>query len=156
MKKIAIILALCVCVAAAVAAQASRGGTMYVAARTVDLKSSTGFFASKRGSLEYGAQVTVLQINGKWAEVRSAANASLSGWTSTANLSAKRIVAGGTTSASASEVALAGKGFNQEIENAYRSNGSLNYADVDRTETQQVSEEELHGFLIEGHLALGE
>ena len=129
---------------------------MYVAARTTDLKSSTGFFASKKGSLEYGAQVTVLQINGNWAEVRSAANPSVSGWTSTANLSAKRIVAGSTTSASASEVALAGKGFNQEIENAYKSEHSLNYADVDRTEAQRVDEEALRAFLAEGRLAMGE
>ena len=156
MKRLIIIFTLCVCIAAAAAAQASRGGTMYVTSRILDLKSSTGFFARKTGSLEYGTQVTVLQVNGKWAEVRSAANASLSGWTNTANLSAKRVVAGSTTSASASEVALAGKGFNQEIENAYKSDGSLNYADVDRTEAQQVDEETLRSFLVEGRLSMGD
>ena len=156
MKKIIIVLALCVFVLAILPAQAARGGTMYVAARTLDLKSSTGFFASKRGRLDYGAQVTVLQISGKWAEVRSAANSSVSGWTNTANLSVKRVVAGNAVTASSSELALAGKGFNQEIENAYRSEGNLNYADVDRTEAQQVNEEDLHKFLVDGHLLLGE
>ena len=155
-KKIIVMLGLCACISAAVYAQASKGGTMYVAAKTVDLKSSTGFFASKRGSLAYGDQVTVLQINGNWAEVRSSSNSSLSGWTSLANLSAKRIVSANATGASASEVALAGKGFNQEIENTYKSEGKLNYADVDKTEQQQVSTEELYDFLVEGRLSLGD
>ena len=156
MKKLIVMISLCAFAAAVSFAQASKGGTMYVAAKTVDIKSSTGFFASTKGKLEYGAQVTVLQINGKWAEVRSAANASLSGWTALSNLSAKRIVAGSGANASASEVALAGKGFNQEIENAYKSEGKLNYADVDKTEEQKVSTEELYDFLVEGHLSMGD
>jgi hypothetical protein len=65
-------------------------------------------------------------------------------------------VAGSTTSASSSEVALAGKGFNQEVENAYKTNGDLNYADVDRTETLTVNEAELYRFLDEGRLSLGD
>jgi len=144
-------------VASAVQAQAAKGGTMYVAAKSVELKSSTGFFASSKGKLDYGAAVTVLQIKGKWAEVRSAASSSVSGWTATANLSAKRVVSGGSaTSATASEVALAGKGFNQEIENAYKADGHLNYADVDRTEAQKVSMKELQDFIVEGHLSMGD
>ena len=156
MKKIFIVLYLCVLIPVILPAQASRGGTMYVASRTLDLKSSTGFFASTRGRLEYGVQVTVLQVNGDWVEVRSAANSSLAGWTKTANLTARRIVPGGTASVSANEVPLAGKGFNQEIENAYRSKNTLNYADVDRTEAQRVSMEDLKKFLEEGRLSMGE
>jgi hypothetical protein len=148
---------LCCCIASIAAAQVSRGGTLYAAAKSVSLKSSTGFFASTRGTLEYGAQVTVLQVNGKWVEVRSASNPSLSGWTASANLSAKRVVAiGNAGSASASEIGLAGKGFNQEVENAYKSNGTLNYADVDRTEAASVSQDELQKFLAAGHLSTGE
>ncbi|MDR1857918.1 MAG: hypothetical protein LBQ69_00450 [Treponema sp.] len=156
MKKIIAMFCLCACAAAVVSAQASRGGTMYVATKTLNLKSSTGFFASTRGSLDYGAQVTVLQVNGSWVEVRSAAKSSVSGWAKTASLTSRRILEGSTTSATAQEVALAGKGFNQEIENSYRSGGNLNYADVDRTEAQQVGDEELRSFLVEGRLSLGE
>jgi hypothetical protein len=142
--------------AAALQAQAKAGGTMYVAAKSLELKSSTGFFASARGTLAYGAAVTVLQISGKWAEVRSASG-SVSGWTTVANLSAKRVVAGsGTGGATANEVALAGKGFNQEIENAYKAGGALNYADVDRTEAQGVTKQELQNFIVEGRLSQGD
>jgi len=156
MKKILVVLCMGFIVAASAKAQAIRGGTMYVAVKTVELKSSTGFFASARGSLAYGATVTVLQIKGKWAEVRSAANSSVSGWTAVLNLSAKRIVSGATSGATASEVALAGKGFNQEVENAYKAKGSLNYADVDRTEAQKVTKQELQDFIVKGRLFQGD
>jgi hypothetical protein len=157
MKKIVVLFCLCVCVGAVLPAQAIKGGTMYVTAKTIELKSTTGFFASARGTLKYGAAVTVLQIDGRWAEVRSSASgSSVSGWTAVANLSARRIVSGSNTGASTSEMALAGKGFNQEIENAYKSGGRLNYADVDRTETQKVTKQELRNFLVEGRLFQGD
>jgi len=157
MRKVVVVFCMCFCAAAVLQAQAIKGGTMYVAAKSIDLKSSTGFFASSRGKLQYGAAVMVLQINGKWAEVRSSAGSPVSGWTATANLSAKRVIAsgGGATGATANEVALAGKGFNQEIENAYKSDSHLNYADVDITEAQNVSQQELYDFIVEGRLSLG-
>jgi len=160
MRKIIVVTCMFVCVGAVLQAQAIKGGTMYVASKTVELKSSTGFFSSVKGTLQYGAAVTILEINGKWAEVRSAANSSVSGWTTVANLSAKRIVSGsgtgGASGATASEVALAGKGFNQEIENAYKAKGKLNYADVDRTEAQRVTKKELQDFITTGRLYQGD
>ena len=157
MKKIIILCVLCGCIAFTAAAQVSRGGTLYAAAKSVALKASTGFFARTNGTLAYGDQVTVLQVNGKWVQVRSAANSSLSGWTASANFSAKRVTATGSTgSASASEIGLAGKGFNQEVENAYKADGKLNYADVDKTETTSVSLDELQKFLTDGRLSKGD
>ena len=157
MKKILVMLCVGLFVVASAKAQAIKGGTMFVAAKTVELKSSAGFFASAKGTLAYGTLVIIIQIKGKWAEVRSAKNSSVSGWTPLANLSSKRVVpGGGTGGATASEVALAGKGFNQEIENTYKAKGRLNYADVDRTEAQKVSKQELHSFIVEGHLSLGD
>jgi hypothetical protein len=137
------------------AAQVAQGGTLYVAVKTAALKSSTGFFASTRGTLTYGDRVTVLQVSGKFVEVRSA-NSSLTGWTASANMSARQIISGNTNTLSARETALAGKGFNQEVENAYKAKGSLNYADVDRVEAITVTETGLKGFLEEGHLSMGD
>ena len=156
MRKIVLMFCMCVCVAAVLPAQARKGGTMYVAVKTVELKSAAGHFASARGTLAYGAAVTVLQIDDKWAEVKSAASPSVSGWISVANLSAKRIVSNNSAGTTAKEVALAGKGFNQEIENAYKAGGKLNYADVDRTEAQKVSDKELRDFISEGRLFPGD
>jgi hypothetical protein len=141
--------------AAPLSAQASKGGTMYVAVKTLELKAGTGFFAGTKGTLNYGDRVSVLKVNGKYVEVKSVDNASLTGWVDSANLSSKQI-AGSGTSASAREVALAGKGFNQEIENAYTSQNSLNYADVDKIEAIKVSNTDIKQFLTEGRLSAGE
>ena len=155
MKKMFALLVFVLLVSGVLSAQISRGGTAWVASKTAALKTSTWFFAGTRGTLQMGAQVTVLQVNGNWAEVRSTATSSLSGWTSVSNLSSRQIVSTGT-GASASELALAGKGFDQDIENAYRADGNLNYADVDRTEAITVSQEDLYTFVTEGRLVTGE
>ena len=156
MKKLIGFSFLILLVAGTAVAQVRSGQNAWVSARTVDLKSSTGFFASNQGTVSYGDEVSVLQVNGNWAQVRSVGNSSLSGWMSSANLSTKRIAAtGSTSSASASEVALAGKGFNQEVEDTYKTTGNLNYADVDRTEAITVSQDELYRFVTEGRLAQG-
>jgi hypothetical protein len=156
MKRVILMFVLVLLTAGFLAAQASRGGTMYVAVKTAALKSSTGFFASTKGTLSYGDRVTILQISGKNAEVRSAANSSVSGWVATANLSAKQIVSGNTNTASAKEVALAGKGFNQEVENSYKAKGKANYADVDKVEAISVNATTLKKFLEDGRLSMGE
>ena len=155
MKKIFILAAVFLLVSGALFAQIKTGSTVWISAKTVELKSSSGFFASTTGTLEMGAQVTVLKVSGNYAEVKSSTNASLSGWTATSNLSTRRIVASGS-SATASEVALAGKGFSKEVENAYKTEGSFNYADVDKTEANVVSKDELYKFVTEGHLVTGE
>ncbi|MDR2257993.1 MAG: hypothetical protein LBE14_02460 [Treponema sp.] len=156
MKRYVLFLILIPLAAGGAGAQMARGGTVYVAAKSIALKSSTGFFARTQGTLAYGDAVTVIQIHGKWAEVRSAARSSLTGWTAASNLTAKRIISGSSTTATNKEVALAGKGFSQEVENAYKADGKLNYADVDKTEAITVSEQDLFTFLNDGHLALGE
>jgi hypothetical protein len=82
--------------------------------------------------------------------------ASLTGWVSTSNLTGKRINPSGTgTSASAKEVALAGKGFSEEVENAYKAETQLNYTGVNAVEAITVAERDLYNFLVEGHLAMG-
>jgi len=157
MKKAFIVFCFVLFITGIAAAQVSPGGTLYVAIKNVALKSSTGIFASTRGTLNYGDQVTVIQVNGRYVEVRSAVNSSLTGWTASANLSARQVAASTTSTATAREVALAGKGFNQEIEDSYRGQqGNLNYTDVDRMEMIMVNEDELYQFLVEGRLFLGD
>ena len=157
MKKILVFLCLVLFAGGIAAAQAVAGGTLYVAVKTVTLKASTGSFAANKGTLNYGDKVTVIRIDGRFAEIKSASNSSLTGWTATANLSAKQVVAGNSSAASAREVALAGKGFNQEVENSYKNQkNNLNYADVDKVETITISEADLKKFLEDGRLKMGD
>ncbi|MDR0877560.1 MAG: SH3 domain-containing protein [Treponema sp.] len=157
MKKVLLLFVCFLLLAGTVSAQVKKGGTLYASAKSVALKSSTGFFAKTQGTLSYGEQVTVLQVNGKWVQVQSITGARASGWTASSNLTSKRITSVSSAgSASASEIALAGKGFSEEVENAYKAEGNLNYADVDKTEALSVSEDDLYSFLIEGHLFTGD
>jgi len=156
MKKIFILLCLVLFVTGFTAAQVFPGGTLYVVVKTVTLKSSAGFFADNKGTLNYGDKVTVVKVDGKFAEVKSAKNPAITGWTSTANFSTKQVVSGTSSNASAKEVALAGKGFSQQVENSSKQKGKkVNYADVDKTEAITVQEGELKKFLEEGRLKMG-
>jgi uncharacterized protein YgiM (DUF1202 family) len=117
------------------------------------VKSSTGFFARTLGNLTQGTVVTVLQVKGKWVEGR--VSPSLTGWIAGASLTTRRISASGR-SASAGELALAGKGFSAEIEAAYREDENLDYSRIDAMEGITISPQELEAFLIEGRLSMGE
>jgi hypothetical protein len=156
MKRSLLMFCLVLFVTGFASAQAKKGGTMYVSVKTAALKASTGAFAATTGTLTYGEKVTIVQINGNNAEVKSAATPSMTGWIPMANLSAKQVVTGTSSTASAKEISLAGKGFNQEVENAYKSKGQVNYADVDKVETQSVKDAVLKKFIEDGRLAMGE
>ena len=157
MKKVLFLFCLVLFIAGFAVAQVAPGGTLYVAIREVSLKSGTGFFTSTRGYLQYGDRVTVVSVSGNNVEVRSAMNTNLVGWTSTSNMSVRQIAAGTTSTATASEVALAGKGFNQEVEQSYRGqHQELNFDDVDRVEEISVNMDDLLRFLEEGRLSLGD
>jgi hypothetical protein len=142
------------CLTGGLAAQSLQGKTVYVTVKTAEIKESTGFFARARGTLRYGDACTVLQERGTWVEIRSNTNQSLQGWIAAANVSTRRVVSSSTSaSASADELALAGKGFSEEVERSYREGGDLNYDDIDRMEQPVVSSGELRDFIVEGHLA---
>jgi hypothetical protein len=132
------------------------GKTMYISTKTAQIKSSTGFFSRTRGTLAYGDPVTVLREQGAWVEIRSTAR-SISGWMKSTGLTTRRITAGsGSTSTSANELALAGKGFNEEVEKSYQDGNGLDYSAINAMETLEISEDDLYVFLEEGHLVTGE
>jgi uncharacterized protein YgiM (DUF1202 family) len=158
MKRIILVTLLCLAAAGGVFAQKA-GATMYVNVKNGTLKTSTGFFAGNAGSLAYGEQVTILAVNGKWSQVRSASRTSVSGWIASASLTTKRVTAQGTGTSTVSdrERALAGKGFSEEVEKQYKiDNKNLNYAAVDSLEKVTVPQNDLLAFINEGHLFKGE
>jgi uncharacterized protein YgiM (DUF1202 family) len=139
------------------AAQIRAGQTVYVTARSLPLKSGIGFFARTLGTLAYGDSVTVLQINGKWAQVEYRGRTTISGWTAHTNLSTKRVLAaGGAGSASSREVAMAGKGFTEEVEDVYRETNNVDFDAVDLIEAGRISDEDLLSFISEGRLSMGD
>jgi len=152
MKKILVVICLAFFITGFAAAQVGPNATLYVAKKTIDLKSSAGKIL---GTLNYGDKVTVIKVDGKNVEVISAANPSLSGLAPSASFTTKKIITGNTSATSAKEVALAGKGFNQDIENSYNTQGELNFNDVDKVESITSDEAALMRFIEEGRLSTG-
>lgn len=132
------------------------GDKMYVNVQEAVLKSGTGFFASGNGVLPYGAQVKVLAEKGKWVQIVSAVDDSLKGWVPLSSLTKKKILNDGLFSVSASteELALAGKGFSEEVENLYKNETTQDtYVLLDSIENKKIDKEELFEFVVEGKLS---
>jgi len=154
MKQIVFAALLCI-IAAGLFAQKA-GDTLYVNVQNADLRSSAGFFASTTGKVNYRDEVKALAVAGKWIQVQKSVD-NETGWIASANLTARKVTQQGGANASASEMALAGKGFNEEIETEYKKGaGNMNYAAVDDMENATVANYALLQFIEEGHLAKGE
>src|SRR5512145_2481720 len=108
----------------------------------------------------YGDRVTVLEERGDWKKVSTAGGKS-QGWMHHTALTSSKIVlkAGqGTvgTSVSRDEIALAGKGFSEEVEAQYRqSHKNLDYAWINRMEAMKVSPAQMESFISNGRLTPG-
>jgi len=129
----------------------AEGIRRYVAVHNAPIKESASFFAKDLVSLSLGDTVTLVSEGSKWTQVRSGA---ITGWILASSLSVRQIVSSGSN-ATATEVALAGKGFSSELEMEYRESGP-DYSIVDMMESTFIGAEELFEFISEGHLAKGQ
>jgi hypothetical protein len=101
----------------------------------------------------YGECVEQLETSGPWQRVRFGKT---EGWmhntlltSKTTNLSAGKKGVG--SAASSEELTLAGKGFNAQVESAYRQgHRALDYATIDRMEGLVVSQNQMSRFLADG------
>ncbi|GHS87488.1 hypothetical protein FACS189487_03750 [Campylobacterota bacterium] len=139
----------------AVCADSLAGKTAYISVKTAAVKSSSGFFAKSVGELGYGEAVKVTADDGKWAEVRTSGKKPLAGFLPIAALTTKRIVASSAASTSAGELALAGKGFNADVERAYQTESKLDFKPIDEMEKTTIEAKTLQSFIGDGRLAGG-
>jgi uncharacterized protein YgiM (DUF1202 family) len=133
-----------------------KGDKVYVTVKSASLKSGTGAFSGTTASVEYGDMMIVLQVSSKKVQVQLSSNMSKSGWIAAGSLTKKKIVKktnGSSVRASTDELALAGKGFSEAAESAFKSsNKNLNYAEVDEVEKITVSQSDQSSFVKEGGL----
>jgi uncharacterized protein YgiM (DUF1202 family) len=128
---------------------------MSVQVKEGQLRSAPSFLGSVVGPVSYGERVKTLQKQGDWVDVKNSKN--LRGWIHQSALTSKQVVlnAGGQaqSAASSQEIALAGKGFNSDVEAQYRKNNvRIDYTWVNRMETLRVSRDQMISFLDEGKL----
>ena len=127
--------------------------TMSVQVREGQLRSTPSFLGAIIAQASYGDRVEIVQDQGTWKKV---AIRGVQGWMHESALTTKTIVlkagAGSVqTSATGREIALAGKGFSEEVEKQYKQqNRSLDYAWVDRMEKFQVTPDQMQDFLKQG------
>jgi hypothetical protein len=132
-------------------------GEMFsVQVKESQVRTKPSFLGSVVATVHYGDRLTSLTTQDSWVEV--VLSGSKKGWMHLSALTDKEIVlgAGGqgaNQGASSSELALAGKGFNKQVEEQFRQkNSQANFAGVDKMEKYLVSQKEMEQFVQAGEL----
>jgi uncharacterized protein YgiM (DUF1202 family) len=123
---------------------ASGAALRTVQVREAQLRSTPSFLGKLTGTCAYGTKVTAVATQGDWEKVHTTDGKE--GWV---NLQAGTPTA--TTAASGDELALAGKGFNSDVEAEFkRRNSEIDFDWVDRMEKISISSEQMQAFLKAG------
>jgi uncharacterized protein YgiM (DUF1202 family) len=129
---------------------------MLVQVKTGQLRDAPSFLGKIVAPLSYGEKVTMVQQKGDWMKVTSSHG--VAGWVHGSALTAKRVkmTAGSQdakVAASGDEMALAGKGFNKDVEADFKSkNKDIDYAWVDSMGGMVITPQETARFVNEGGL----
>ena len=137
----------------AVAAAWAAAQLLSVQVREGQLRERPTFLGKVVAKVEYGDRMEVVSTRAGWTKVRGDDG---EGWIHTSALTEKRVVLESgdqdvATGASGEELALAGKGFNDEVEAEFRDgNPDVDYDWVDRMERMVVSAADAAEFLEDG------
>ena len=130
--------------------------TMSVQVKKCQLRSKPSFLGKVVTRLKYGDKVEVAKEDNSWVEVSPSKKGG--GWIHISALSEKEIIVNPNSkdiesAASNDEIALAGKGFNEQVENDYKKkNKKADFTWVDKMEKFVVSQNEIQKFLKQGGL----
>ncbi len=129
--------------------------TLSVVTRENALRADCGFLSAVKSKLSYGDQLEVVSRDGDWFKVRYK---NIKGCIHKSAVTDQKVSLSGvktskSSSASEEEVALAGKGFNPQVEDSYkRKHSELDFTKVDRIEKFKIPEDELIIFIKNGGL----
>jgi uncharacterized protein YgiM (DUF1202 family) len=127
---------------------------MNVQVQSGQIRATASFLSKILTTVPYGVSVEVLQDKGDWLQVKTLQGQI--GWMHKSALTANKVAmsagsATAKTAASSDELALAGKGFNSDVEKEFKAkNKQLNFAAVDRMEKIKISTAEMQAFLRAG------
>ncbi len=151
------VVAIGLAVLAAVGAWAAEGKMMSVQVKEAQVREKPSFVSKVVGSLAYGDRVEIRETQGAWSRVSLTGGAA--GWMHVSALTSKRIVlasgrGNARVGASGDELALAGKGFNSDVEAQFkRDHKSIDFSWIDRMEKIRIPSPEMQGFLKDGGVA---
>jgi len=131
--------------------------TMSVQIREGQLRSTPSFLSRVTTTLKYATRVTVVEIKGPWIQVQTK-DGSKKGWMHKSALTKKhlKLAAGSekaSTAVSTDEQALAGKGFNSDVEAKFKKdNAKIDFTWVDKMEKIKIGPRETGKFLKAGDI----
>ena len=129
---------------------------MSVQVQDGQVRATPSFLGAVVAKLPYGTAVEAQPAQNGWIQVQTSTGQQ--GWMHASALTTKKIVmrageGGAAAGASSDELALAGKGFNSDVEKEFKKqNPNLNYAAVDAMLKIKVSPKEMQKFLDDGHV----
>lgn len=136
---------------------AVQASTMRVHVQSGQVRSTPSFLGAVVATVGYGQSVEVLSAKSPWHQVKTPDGRT--GWMHESALTEKRVSmqSGGAVrpGASGDEMALAGKGFNRDVEAQYRAaHREADFTWVDRMGSMKASSAEIERFVKDGGLAL--
>ena len=128
--------------------------TVTVVVKKASIRRDRQFYAPTIAEAQLGETFTVQQRGGGWVKVGTKSG---DGWLHETSVTAKKVAvsssgpAGGTVDDR--DVANASKGFNPQVESAYRKkNPTANFAAVDRMEKLEVDDAAVQSFVAAGNI----
>ena len=131
----------------------ARADRMSVQVQDGQVRATPSFLGAVVAKLPYGSSVEAQPEQNGWMQVETATGQQ--GWMSASSLTKKKITlstgGGGATGASSDELALAGKGFNSDVEKEFKKqNPNVSFAAVDQMAKIKITPHEMQKFLAEG------
>lgn len=142
----------------AITAGVALAAPMSVQVRNCKVRATPSQLGSVVATVDYGATVQAGEVQNGWYPVTMPNGKT--GWLHESALSRKPVaMRAGTgdaaTGASSDEVALAGKGFNEQVEAKMRADGKLDYTWVDKMSKLSVPADQIALFRAQGNLVGG-
>ncbi len=131
--------------------------TAVVKVKTTALRKEPKFTAATVAILKAGAALEKTAAKDGWFQVKTKSGAT--GWVHSSAIDTKKFTLAAMdqtmkTEATSGEVALASKGFNKQVEDAYKArNAAADFAAVDRMEALKALAADIEAFLKRGRLA---
>lgn len=138
------------------AATALAAQVMSVQVRSGQLREKPSYLGRLVTLLPYGDPVRLEAEEGEWRRVTSVKQ-NKSGWMHQSALTEQEIILRPTnrdveSAARSDELALAGKGFNKQVEEQYQEEKDLDYSLVDEMEGFSVAQDDIQAFIKSGEL----
>ena len=131
----------------------ARADRMSVQVQDGQVRATPSFLGAVIAKLPYGSSVEAQPEQNGWMQVQTATGQQ--GWMSASSLTTKKIAmtagGAGASGASSDELALAGKGFNSDVEKEFKKeNPNISFAAVDKMSKIKITPHEMQKFLAEG------